>query len=117
MLLPPLALAKVARAGARLLSAHTQRGLAEVRRQRGAAGDASRRAELLAEASVLAVLVGSSMKFDGRFVLQTRTDGPVSLLIADFSAPDAIRAYARFDREGVDGAVRSEEHTSELQSH
>src|SRR2546421_6577306 len=59
---------------------------------------------------VLTTLLGSSLKFDGRFILQTQTDGPVSFLIVDFQAPDRLRAYARFD------AKRSEEHTSELQS-
>ncbi|MBI5131466.1 MAG: Hsp33 family molecular chaperone [Rhodopseudomonas palustris] len=54
-------------------------------------------AKLLGEAIVLATLLGSALKFDGRFILQTQTDGPVSLLIVDFQAPDRLRAYARFD--------------------
>jgi len=53
--------------------------------------------KLLGEAIVLATLLGSSLKFDGRFILQTQTDGPVSFLIVDFQAPDRLRAYARFD--------------------
>src|SRR6202171_3202529 len=53
--------------------------------------------KLLGEAIVLATLLGSSLKFDGRFILQTQTNGPVSLLIVDFQAPDRLRAYARFD--------------------
>ncbi|MGB5902083.1 MAG: Hsp33 family molecular chaperone [Xanthobacteraceae bacterium] len=53
--------------------------------------------KLLGEAVVLTVLLGSSLKFDGRFILQTQTDGPVSLMIVDFQAPDRLRAYARFD--------------------
>src|ERR1700761_7633674 len=53
--------------------------------------------KLLAEAIVLTTLLGSSLKFDGRFILQTQTDGPVSFLIVDFQAPDRLRAYARFD--------------------
>jgi molecular chaperone Hsp33 len=55
--------------------------------------------KLLGEAIVLATLLGSSLKFDGRFILQTQTDGPVSLMIVDFRAPDKMRAYARFDAE------------------
>src|SRR2546421_6309257 len=47
---------------------------------------------------VLTTLLGSSLKFDGRFILQTQTDGPVSFLIVDFQAPDRLRAYARFDK-------------------
>ena len=49
------------------------------------------------EAIVLTTLLGSSLKFDGRFILQTQTDGPVSFLIVDFQAPDRLRAYARYD--------------------
>jgi molecular chaperone Hsp33 len=65
--------------------------------------------KLLGEAMVLATLLGSSLKFDGRFILQTQTDGPVSFLIVDFQAPDRLRAYARFDAarltDGLDSAA------------
>ena len=54
--------------------------------------------KLLGEAIVLTTLLGSSLKFEGRFILQTQTDGPVSFLIVDFQAPDRLRAYARFDK-------------------
>ena len=53
--------------------------------------------KLLGEAIVLTTLLGSSLKFEGRFILQTQTDGPVSFMIVDFQAPDRLRAYARFD--------------------
>ncbi|WP_293864875.1 Hsp33 family molecular chaperone [uncultured Alsobacter sp.] len=52
---------------------------------------------LLGEMVVLGVLLGTSLKFQGRFQLQTRTDGPVDMLVVDFEAPDRVRAYARFD--------------------
>jgi molecular chaperone Hsp33 len=61
-------------------------------------------ARLLAEATVLAVLLGSSLKFDGRFVLQTRTDGPVDMLVVDYRTSGGIRAYARFDDAAVAAA-------------
>ena len=72
-------------------------------------------AKLLGEAIVLATLLGSSLKFDGRFILQTQTDGPVSFLIVDFQAPDRLRAYARYDaarlKEGLDsGALLGKGH-------
>jgi molecular chaperone Hsp33 len=54
--------------------------------------------KLLGEAIVLAILLGSSLKFEGRFILQTQTDGPVSFMVVDFQAPDRLRAYARFDK-------------------
>ena len=53
--------------------------------------------KLLGEAVVLTTLLGSSLKFEGRFILQTQTDGPVSMIVVNFTAPDALRAYARFD--------------------
>src|SRR6266404_3536038 len=53
--------------------------------------------KLLGEAIVLATLLGTALKFDGRFILQTQTDGPVSFLIVDFQSPDRLRAYARYD--------------------
>src|ERR1700742_1290471 len=54
--------------------------------------------KLLGEAIVLTILLGSSLKFEGRFILQTQSDGPGALLIVDSQAPDRLRAYARYDR-------------------
>ncbi len=56
-------------------------------------------ARLLAEACVVSVLLGTSLKFDGKFILQTRTDGPVDMLVVDFTTPGSLRAYARFDAD------------------
>src|SRR3954451_285038 len=53
--------------------------------------------KLLGEAIVLTTLLGSALKFDGRFILQAQTDGPVSFLVVDYQAPDRLRAYARYD--------------------
>src|SRR5215468_6235943 len=53
--------------------------------------------KLLGEAIVLTTLLGSAVKFEGRFILQAQTDGPVSFLVVDFKAPDRLRAYARYD--------------------
>ena len=53
--------------------------------------------KLLGEAIVLTALLGSALKFEGRFILQAQTDGPVSFLVVDYKAPHHLRAYARFD--------------------
>jgi molecular chaperone Hsp33 len=63
--------------------------------------------KLLGEAIVLTTLLGSSLKFDGRFILQTQTDGPVSFLIVDFQAPDRLRAYARYDAKRLTPGIDS----------
>lgn len=54
---------------------------------------------LVAQAVTLTALMGSSLKFEGRFQLQTKGDGPVGMLVVDFASPADIRAYARFDTE------------------
>jgi molecular chaperone Hsp33 len=60
--------------------------------------------KLLGEAIVLTTLLGSALKFDGRFILQAQTDGPVSFLVVDFKAPDRLRAYARYDESRLSEA-------------
>lgn len=56
---------------------------------------------LLGEAVALTVLLGSALKFDGKFILQTQTDGPVSMLVAEYRTPGHMRGYAQFDAGGV----------------
>src|ERR1700759_4725687 len=70
--------------------------------------------KLLGEAIVLTTLLGSSLKFDGRFILQTQTDGPVSFLVVDFQAPDRLRAYARYDEARLKDAKESAKDTGTL---
>jgi len=62
-------------------------------------------AKLTAEAVVLATMLGSALKFDGRFIMQTQTDGPVRMLVVDYKTPGQIRAHARYDRTAVDAAI------------
>lgn len=62
-------------------------------------------ARLVAEACLVTVLLGTSLKFDGKFILQTRTDGPVDMVVADFVTPRSLRAYARFDEDRLAAAV------------
>jgi molecular chaperone Hsp33 len=68
-------------------------------------------ANLLGEAVALAVLFGSSLKFEGRFILQTQTDGPVRMLVVDYSTSGQIRACARFDKNRVTTAIDANETT------
>ncbi len=65
--------------------------------------------KLLAEAVTLAALLGSTLKLKGRFQLQTKSDGPVSLLLVDFDAPSNLRALARFDNERIAHAAPGED--------
>ena len=62
-------------------------------------------AKLLGEAIVLTVLLGSTLKFEGRFILQTQSDGPVRMLVIDYTTPGKLRACARFDAARVAAAI------------
>jgi molecular chaperone Hsp33 len=63
--------------------------------------------KVVGEAAALAVLLGSTLKLEGRFQLQTKTDGALSMLVVDFDAPSNLRALARFDEKAL--ATRSAE--------
>jgi molecular chaperone Hsp33 len=66
-------------------------------------------AKLLGEAIVLTVMLGSSLKFEGRFILQTQSDGPVRMLVVDFTSPGRVRACARFDGERIAAAIAADQ--------
>jgi molecular chaperone Hsp33 len=56
---------------------------------------------LLAEAVALTAMLGAALKFDGKFILQTKTDGPVDMIVADYVSPGKVRGYARFNAARV----------------
>lgn len=58
--------------------------------------------KLLGEAVALTAMLGAALKFDGTFILQTKCDGPVHLLVADYTSPGQLRGHAAFDRAGVE---------------
>ena len=58
-------------------------------------------ANLLGEACALAALVGASLKFDGRLILQAQGDGPVAYVVADYDTKGDLRGYCRFDEARV----------------
>ena len=61
-------------------------------------------AELLGEACALAALVGASLKFEGRLIVQAQGDGPVSFVVADYDTTGALRGYCSFDAGKVAAA-------------
>ncbi len=58
-------------------------------------------ANLLGEAVALSCVLAGALKFDGIFTLQTKGDGPISTLVADFKSPGDLRGYAQFDADAV----------------
>ena len=58
-------------------------------------------ANLLGEACALAALVGASLKFEGRLIVQAQGDGPVSFVVVDYDTTGSLRGYCRFDADKV----------------
>ncbi len=58
-------------------------------------------ANLLGEACALAALVGASLKFEGRLIVQAQGDGPVAYVVADYDTSGGLRGYCRFNPERV----------------
>jgi len=69
---------------------------------------------LLGEAVALTALLGAALKFEGKFILQASTDGPVDLLVADYQVPGQLRGYARFSSERVAELEDGDHDLSEL---
>lgn len=53
--------------------------------------------EQLAQIILIAALLGNSVKFEGTFTVQTKSDGPLSMMVADFVTPGSLRGFAQFD--------------------
>lgn len=58
-------------------------------------------AQLTAEAATMAVLLGSMLKYDGIFTLQVQGDGPVRMLVSDFTSGGDIRACATLAKDSA----------------
>ncbi len=57
-------------------------------------------AHILGEAVMLAALVGASLKFEGKILVQAEGDGPVTMLVGEYNTNGNVRGYARYNAEG-----------------
>ena len=48
---------------------------------------------------MLSALVGSGMKFEGKVLAQAEGDGPVSMLVGEYTKSGGLRGYARHEPE------------------
>jgi len=58
-------------------------------------------AQLLGEAILISVLIGHSLKFDGKLIVQASGGGPVNFLVADYNTSGGVRGFAQFDADRV----------------
>jgi molecular chaperone Hsp33 len=64
--------------------------------------------QVLGEALALTALLGHPIGDGGRLILQTKTDGPLGLLVVQYDAPGALRGYASYDAERVAATAKGE---------
>lgn len=60
--------------------------------------------ELVGEAVALVALMGAALKFDGKLVFQVQGDGPMRMLVADYTAGGGVRATASLREDPPPGA-------------
>lgn len=64
-------------------------------------------ARIVGEAVTLAALIGSSIKFDGRLLVQAEGRGAVTMLVGEYSTETGgLRGYARYDKNAWDKLER-----------
>ena len=69
-------------------------------------------ARVAGETLALAAILGTSLKLDGRLTVQTKSDGPLDLVTADYfgaepGRPIGLRGYARVDEERLAASTAS----------
>jgi molecular chaperone Hsp33 len=57
---------------------------------------------LVAESVALTAMLGTALKFDGKFIVQTKTTGPVQMIVADYVSPGGVRGCAKYSKSRVD---------------
>ena len=56
-------------------------------------------AQALGEAVALTAMLGVALKFDGKLIVQTKTDGLLDFLVVNFEAGGRVRGYARYRKK------------------
>jgi molecular chaperone Hsp33 len=56
---------------------------------------------VLGEALALTAMLGSQLKFDGRLILQTSSDGPLGFMVVNYETTGTLRGYANFDKDRI----------------
>lgn len=56
---------------------------------------------ILGESLALTASIAGALKFDGVFSLQTQSDGPLRVMVVDYTSEGAMRGYASFDAQRV----------------
>jgi molecular chaperone Hsp33 len=60
---------------------------------------------LLGEAVTLTAMLGAALKFIGKFILQTQSNGAVSFMVVHYSSPGHVRGYASYNRDDLTASM------------
>lgn len=71
-------------------------------------------ARMMGQTSAMTAALANSLKYDGIFILQTQSDGPIAMMVADITSQGGLRGYARFDVEAVAEAAQLEQNVPHL---
>lgn len=72
-------------------------------------------AAVLAESTALAVLLASTLKYDGLFTLQTQSNGPVSMVVVDVTSEGRVRGCVRYDSERLQHSQQLRKNEGEIE--
>ncbi len=64
--------------------------------------------QLLAETVVLSLILSSTLKYQGVFTLQTKSEGPIKTLMADVTHNQGFRCYANVDEEKLAAVLKND---------
>ena len=71
---------------------------------------------VVAESTALGALLASALKYDGLFTLQTKSSGPVTMVVVDVSSDGTIRACATFDEKRIQKAQELRKTEGEIEA-
>lgn len=72
-------------------------------------------AAVVAECTVLAAMLASSLKYDGLFTLQTKSNGAISMVVVDVTSEGVIRACATYDEKRIAHSQELRKTTGEIE--
>lgn len=70
---------------------------------------------IVAESTALAALLASTIKYEGLFTLQTKSNGPVPMVVVDVTSEGKIRTCANYDEEKIKKAQELRKTSGEIE--
>jgi molecular chaperone Hsp33 len=62
-------------------------------------------ASLIGELTTMSISLADSLKYDGQFILQTQSTGPINMMVANITSQGTLRSYARYDTKKFDTTI------------